>query len=127
MSIDSIKGLVQPGPAPGEVSPVSPKQATFGAATKDAVPVELPMKAIRELSPAQEEKQLEDATKKINEFVKGLSSTLQFSVDKETGKTVVKVIEKETGEVIRQIPSEEMLQIAKAIDTLQGLIIRKQA
>ncbi len=45
--------------------------------------------------------------------------TLNFSVDEESGKPVVKVIDFETKEVIRQIPSEEVLTMAKAIKRLQ--------
>ena len=32
-----------------------------------------------------------------------------------------------TNEVIRQIPSEEMLEIAKALDRLQGLLVKQKA
>jgi len=40
---------------------------------------------------------------------------------------VVKVVDLETKEVIRQIPSPEVLEIAKAVDQLQGLLIRQKA
>ena len=73
------------------------------------------------------EKYLKDAADKANEFVKSINQELQFSVDKGTGETVVKVLDKQTGDVVRQIPSKEMLELAKAMDTIQGLIIRKQA
>ena len=49
---------------------------------------------------------------------------LQFTVDEDTGIDVVKVIDTETEEVIRQFPSEEVLAIARALDKLQGLLIR---
>lgn len=63
----------------------------------------------------------------MNEFVQTLSNALDFSVDKETGQTVVKVVDKATGDVIKQIPSEEMLAIAKAIDKVKGLLIQQKA
>ena len=38
---------------------------------------------------------------------------LQFTVDEDSGLTVVKVFNKETDELIRQIPSEDFLKLAK--------------
>jgi flagellar protein FlaG len=63
----------------------------------------------------------------VNEFIKPLNNSLQFNIDDDTGKTVVKVIDTATKEVIRQFPSEEMLSIAKAIDKMQGLLIHQKA
>lgn len=71
--------------------------------------------------------QLEEATKKANDSMQFLRSNLQFSVDKDTGMQVVKVINSQTNEVIRQIPSDEMLQIAKRLDELKGLLIHEKA
>lgn len=67
---------------------------------------------------------VDQAVQKINDTLQTLSQKLEFSVDKETDAFVVKVVDKETKEVIRQIPSEEMLNLAKALDKLQGLIIK---
>lgn len=71
--------------------------------------------------------ELQEAVDSMNDFVSSLSNTLNFSIDKETGRTVVKVIDRATDEVIKQIPSEEMLAIAKAIDKLKGLLIQQKA
>ncbi len=87
---------------------------------------DLPAQAVKGISPAEEEEKLRNAADKTNEFIKTMNQELQFSVDKDTEKMVVKVVDKQTGDVIRQIPPKEMLEIAKALDTLQGLIIRKK-
>lgn len=63
--------------------------------------------------------ELGGAVENINQFVNSQGRTLNFSVDEESGKPVVKVIDFETKEVIRQIPSEEVLTMAKAIKRLQ--------
>ena len=63
----------------------------------------------------------------MNEFVKPFNNALNFSVDQESKTTVVKVIDQSTKEVIRQIPSEEMLALAKALDTMKGLLIQQKA
>jgi flagellar protein FlaG len=55
------------------------------------------------------------------------SQEIQFSIDPDTDRTIVKVIDQRTQEVIRQMPSAEALEIAKALDRLQGLLIRQQA
>ena len=71
--------------------------------------------------------QLETATKRVAEYVKPFNSGLQFSVDDDTKQVVVKVVDIQTKEVIRQIPSEEMMAMSKALDSLQGLLLRQKA
>jgi len=71
--------------------------------------------------------QLDNAVKAVQKFVQPLASNLQFSIDEETNIRVVKVVDIATKEVIRQIPSEEILQIAKALDRLQGLLFQQKA
>lgn len=71
--------------------------------------------------------ELQEAVDSMNDFVRSLRNTLNFSIDKDTGRTVVKVIDQATDEVIKQIPSEEMLAISKAIDKLKGLLIEQKA
>ena len=71
--------------------------------------------------------QLNTAVKAVNSFVQPINNDLEFSIDKDTGKTVVKVIDINTKEVIKQFPSEEMLAIAKALDGLKGLLVQQKA
>ncbi len=91
-----------------------------------AVKVELPKTALKELSPAEQEERVRAAADKINEFIESFTSDLQFTIDKDTEKMVVKVVNRKSGDVIRQIPSETALKIAKALDELKGLIIREK-
>jgi flagellar protein FlaG len=55
------------------------------------------------------------------------SQTLEFSVDDDSKKIVVKLIDQSTKEVLRQIPSAEALEMAKSIDRLQGRLIHQTA
>ncbi|MGE5491986.1 MAG: flagellar protein FlaG [Actinomycetota bacterium] len=71
--------------------------------------------------------QTEDAVRQIKEFVQPINDSIQFSLDDDTGFTVVKVIDLQTKEVLRQIPSEEAINIAKALDKLKGLLIHSKA
>jgi len=52
---------------------------------------------------------------------------LQFSIDEDTGKTIIKVMDVHTEEVIRQIPTEEAVKIARTLDKVQGLLFNGKA
>ena len=73
--------------------------------------------------------QLREAVKEIQESVGNSNSNtnLQFSVDEDTGRTVVSVIDSETRQVVRQIPSEEVMRMARALDRMQGLLVNGKA
>ncbi|HEX2829091.1 MAG TPA: flagellar protein FlaG [Burkholderiales bacterium] len=70
---------------------------------------------------------VKEAVAAANEAMKTIKSELDFSVDEDTGKTVIRVIDKQSGTLIRQMPSQEMLEIAKALDRLQGMLVRNSA
>lgn len=70
---------------------------------------------------------IEQATEQVKKFISPTNSDIRFSIDEDTGITVVKVMDKTTNEIIRQIPGDEILQIAKALDRLQGLLVKQQA
>jgi flagellar protein FlaG len=86
-------------------------------------------KAVQPVSSAAVQDQVKNAVENVNRAVQNMAhgSNVEFIVDKDTKINVIKVVDKTTSEVIRQFPSEEILSIAKAIDTLQGLIIRQKA
>ncbi len=66
---------------------------------------------------------LERIVKEINQFIQIFNSKIAFEIDKDTGKTILKIIDSQTNEIIRQIPPEELLRISKRISELLGLII----
>jgi flagellar protein FlaG len=63
----------------------------------------------------------------MNEFVKPASASIEFALDEDSGRTIVKMVDTETNEVVRQFPSEEALAISKALDRLQGLTVHTKA
>jgi flagellar protein FlaG len=72
--------------------------------------------------------QLAQAVRSINKTLQAQAQGLEFSVDSDSNRTIVKVVDESTKEVLRQIPSEEVIQIAKALDQVQqGLLIRQKA
>ena len=71
--------------------------------------------------------QIQEAVKNLRNAVAPMAQNLQFSVDNDTHQTVITVVDSSTKEVIRQIPSEEVLALAKGLDQLQGMLIKRQA
>ena len=63
--------------------------------------------------------QLDEAVKKVSDFLNTQNRDLLFNVDEQTQRTVVTVKDSSSGEVIRQIPSEEVLKLADRIQELQ--------
>lgn len=73
------------------------------------------------------EERLEQVVQQLNSFVQQIQRDLNFSIDRDSGRTVVKVLHAETKEVIRQIPSEEVLNRLHNLEDIQGLLFRDQA
>jgi flagellar protein FlaG len=67
------------------------------------------------------------AVKKLNEYVAPALQTIEFSIDDDTDRIIVKVVDTETQQVLRQIPNEEVLAISKTLDKLRGLVVRQTA
>ncbi|WP_052761134.1 flagellar protein FlaG [Sedimenticola thiotaurini] len=61
------------------------------------------------------EQKLDNAVEQLNQFAQSVQRKLEFSVDEESGKTVIKVIDKESGEMVRSIPSEEVLDMQQRL------------
>jgi flagellar protein FlaG len=114
------------GVSPAAVNPPgrSVPQGADAALTVSAPPVSVPPP---QPSAASSLDQMQQAMKHLAEIVQSKASNLEFSLDTESGTTVVKVVDNQTKEVIRQIPSEEMLNIAHAIDQMQGMLIKRKA
>jgi flagellar protein FlaG len=70
---------------------------------------------------------LTDAVKKLNEYVAPALQTVEFSLDQESKRMIVKVVDTATQKVLRQIPNEEVVAMSKTLDKLQGLVIRQTA
>lgn len=72
--------------------------------------------------------QVKRAAEAINRALRQSNRNLEFRLDEQTNRVVVKLTDTETGELIRQIPSDEMLAISRAIGEFQqGLLLRQKA
>jgi flagellar protein FlaG len=70
---------------------------------------------------------VDKAVSMANERMKIASTSIRFSKDEESGRTVIKMVDQKTNQVIRQFPTEEMLRITHALDKLQGVALSRKA
>jgi flagellar protein FlaG len=72
--------------------------------------------------------ELKNLASEIQRKVSAISSDLQFSVDQETGKDLIRVTDRTTKKIVWQFPSEEALNITKALDQYQkGVMLNRKA
>lgn len=73
------------------------------------------------------EEELKKSVDTINKYLKSFNNSMEFSVDKDSGQIVVKLIDTETQSVIKQTPSKEALEIAQDLKKAQGMFIHTKA
>ncbi|MDR2166055.1 MAG: flagellar protein FlaG [Zoogloeaceae bacterium] len=122
----------QPGAAPVEgrapvdrPAPGNAPQAVF--ARRPAADVNARERDEAKEREASFQEQLEESVEELNEFVLPYNTALRFSIEKDSGAVIVKVMDRETEEVVKQIPSEEAIALARALDKLKGLLVQQQA
>ncbi len=93
----------------------------------DAVSLPLSTATPKPDNDAETKEQVKQAVQKIQGTVDNLAHNLRFSIDEDTGKTIIKVMDAHTNEVIRQIPSKEAVEIARTLDKVQGLLFNGKA
>ncbi|MBA6365496.1 flagellar protein FlaG [Colwellia sp. BRX8-4] len=70
--------------------------------------------------------QLEKVAQQLQVFVGEMNRGLEFSVDKDSGRDVIKVVDKASGDLVKQYPSEEVLTlVAKLSDMVGGFVDAK--
>ena len=68
---------------------------------------------------------MEKAVEQLNNYVQSTQRDLQFSLDEDLGRTVVRVLDRNTQEVIRQIPNETALQLARNLKAIEAEEMQK--
>lgn len=71
--------------------------------------------------------ELASALETANAWVQAQSAAIEFSLDQESGRTVIRMVDSETEEVLRQFPSEDLLAISRSIEKMRGLLIDAKA
>lgn len=72
-----------------------------------------------ELSPEK----LEKVVQQLHDFMGEMNRSLQFKVDEDSGRNVIKVIDKESGDLVKQYPSEEVLGIVAKLAEATGVLV----
>ncbi|RZT09033.1 flagellar protein FlaG [Duganella sp. CF402] len=127
MTIDTIGSASTARTA--DRAPVSSDAAAAqGAARAPATAVETAA-AVKAPSAAPSLDQVNQAVSQLNKSVQAKSQGLEFSIDSDSKRTVVKVVDQTTKEVLRQIPTPEALEIAKSLESGSGtgLLIQQTA
>lgn len=135
MLIPNIPGNVaQATQPPKHTSEASPDFVAISNAKADititpGTSADLPKIAVRQVAEQQATApQLQGVVEQINKALKQANKNLEFSIDMESKKQMVKLIDTETGDVIRQFPSEEAVALSKAIQQMQqGLLLKQKA
>ncbi|MEI8622215.1 flagellar protein FlaG [Pseudoalteromonas sp. B129b] len=76
-----------------------------------------------EKSQPLEREQLEQMAQQLQDFMGEMNRSLQFKVDEDSGRDVIKVLDKNSGEVIKQYPSEEVLSLVSKLSESAGILI----
>ena len=71
--------------------------------------------------------QLEQAAENLNKHVQNLQRDLLFSIDDDTGETVIRVVDSASQKTIRMIPSEEFLSMTQQLNQSVGMLLNAQA
>ncbi len=74
------------------------------------------MSAKSSVQVAGSDQELAAAVDQLNAKIQNLNRNLEFSINKDNGVILVKVVDAQTHELVRQIPSEEALALAQNID-----------
>lgn len=75
-----------------------------------------------EISPEQ----LEMVAQQLQDFVGEMNKGLEFLVDKDSGRDVIKVIDKDSGDLIKQYPSEEVLSLVSKLSEAAGTLVNEK-
>lgn len=132
MLIQNVSNMAQaPQPArlASDGAPVAVVATPSNVQAQPGVSLELPQTAVTQVAEQQATAaQLKNVVENINKALKQSNKNLEFTIDSDTKRSIVKLVDSETGDVIRQFPSEEALAISKAIDRIQqGLLLKQEA
>ena len=125
MNADLVKANVSNMGAQTKPSVPTPVEAGVKPASGNVVP-----EAVKPSAPTPGE--VSSAVEDISRHVQNVQRNLSFTIDEDSGSTVVKVIDSVSEEVIRQYPSEEILEIRRHLsemsgDELTGILVQTKA
>ncbi|HZS49151.1 MAG TPA: flagellar protein FlaG [Blastocatellia bacterium] len=76
---------------------------------------------------AQQQQQLAQQMDRLNQLFDNGNKAVNFSVDPNTKKVVVRVVDEKKGEVVFQYPSDDALRTFASLEQLSGLLVDRKA
>ena len=73
------------------------------------------------------EAELRQAVANLQLKAQKAAPNLQFSIDRDTSRLVIRVTDSTTRGVIQQFPPEEVLRMDRELDRLQGMLLNREA
>lgn len=67
--------------------------------------------------------EVKEAVSKLNEYVQKTQRDLDFRLDEESGKTVIRVYDRHSEQLVRQIPNEAALEMAKKLNSEEPTLL----
>ena len=110
-------GAPAPTTRPSEVSKATDATVTADVRKNDSM---------ADMTDAKREQVLAAVTD-MQDYVDAAGRNIQFQLDDDSGRMVVKVTEAQSGEVIRQMPSEEALRLAENLADMRGVLFSGEA
>ncbi len=112
--------LTQAASARAQLSSASSKGAAAEAAPRASgkeLPDQTVNPAANEKPQASQETQesLQNAVSEVNDYVQSIQRDLQFTVDEDLERTIIRVVDSDSGDVVRQIPEDIFLELARRL------------
>ncbi len=113
---NNIQVVPQLGNAPaGQTSTTGSSGTTTSAAQNVATGTAAPATAAVQGASHSAPGAVDKAVVQINDYMQHANRSLEFSIDKSTGQTIIKVVDQATGKTLQQIPPEYAIRLAQTL------------
>ena len=115
MNTDLVQALKTTATKPASTSGPSPKRDVSTPVPQETAAAAADKKA--EIAPPTQKVQetVKAVAAQIESYLRSVGREVQFSIDDDSGETVITIRDSSTGELIRQIPSAEALRLSQAL------------
>ena len=121
MDMDIVRRNLEP-----KIVAFKPRELKVRKDLIEKLPGKTPEEPLKNIETFEDEEYLNDAIVKLRKAGDLFNRRLDFQVDKDTQRIVVKVIDTETDKVIKEIPPEQLVQLAAKIQEMVGLLVDEE-
>ena len=119
MNTETVPALLAAATKPPSTDAPAQKRA-------QSAPASRPVPRAPEPAPAADrsiQETMEKVAAQLESYLRSVGRSLQFSIDSESGRTVVSVRDSSTGDLIRQIPNAEAMRLAQSLGSQPNALI----